>query len=100
MQFLPRLLEFYCTKVSRIYAKQFTLLGLSLAIGIVVDDAIMVLENIVRHYEMGKKRSRASLDGATEIIFSALAATAAIIAIFSSRRVYEGLMGRYFTILA
>ena len=41
----------------------FTLLGLSLAIGIVVDDAIMMLENIVRHYEMGKNRRKAAIDG-------------------------------------
>ena len=41
----------------------FTLLGLSLAIGIVVDDAIMMLENIVRHHELGKSRLKASLEG-------------------------------------
>jgi len=44
----------------------FTLLGLSLAIGIVVDDAIMVLENIMRHREMGKSKVLASRDGARE----------------------------------
>src|SRR5688572_6890874 len=60
----------------------FTLLALSLAIGIVVDDAIMVLENIVRHGEMGKSRVRASSQGAREITLAALAATLAIIAIF------------------
>lgn len=74
----------------------FTLLGLSLAIGIVVDDAIMVLENIVRHNEMGKKRKRAALDGAVEIFFAALAATAAIIAIFLPVAFMKGLIGRYF----
>ena len=74
----------------------FTLLGLSLAIGIVVDDAIMVLENIVRHSEMGKKRKRAALDGAVEIFFAALAATAAIIAIFLPVAFMKGLIGRYF----
>ena len=60
----------------------FTLLALSLAIGIVVDDAIMVLENIVRHKEMKKDRFLAALDGSREITFAALAATVAIIAIF------------------
>jgi hydrophobe/amphiphile efflux-1 (HAE1) family protein len=74
----------------------FTLLGLSLAIGIVVDDTIMVLENIYRHSEMGKKRKRAALDGALEIFFAALAATAAIIAIFLPVAFMEGLIGRYF----
>ncbi|HVK61281.1 MAG TPA: efflux RND transporter permease subunit, partial [Bdellovibrionales bacterium] len=50
----------------------FTLLGLSLAIGIVVDDAIMVLENIVRHREMGKDKRRAALEGSREITLAAL----------------------------
>jgi hydrophobe/amphiphile efflux-1 (HAE1) family protein len=74
----------------------FTLLGLSLAIGIVVDDAIMVLENIVRHKEMGKDRVTASLDGAREITLAALAATAAIIAIFLPVAFMQGLIGKYF----
>ncbi len=67
----------------------FTLLGLSLAIGIVVDDAIMVLENIVRHHEMGKSRVLASRDGAREITFAALAATIAVVAIFLPGGVHE-----------
>ncbi|HTL10839.1 MAG TPA: efflux RND transporter permease subunit, partial [Bdellovibrionota bacterium] len=74
----------------------FTLLGLSLAIGIVVDDAIMVLENIVRHHEDGKNRLQASLDGSKEIGFAALAATAAIIAIFLPVAFMKGIVGRYF----
>src|SRR6201992_2663295 len=60
----------------------FTLLGLSLAIGIVVDDAIMMLENIVRHHEMGKDRRQAALEGSEEITFAAIATTIAIAAIF------------------
>ena len=74
----------------------FTLLGLSLAIGIVVDDAIMVLENIVRHNELGKNKKRAALDGSVEIMFAAIAATAAIIAIFLPVAFMNGLIGRYF----
>ena len=53
----------------------FTLLGLSLAVGIVVDDAIMVMENIFRHAERGKDRVRAAREGTQEITFAALAAT-------------------------
>ena len=74
----------------------FTLLALSLSIGIVVDDAIMVLENIYRHYEEGKNKVKASLEGANEISFAALAATVAIIAIFFPIALMEGIIGKYF----
>jgi multidrug efflux pump subunit AcrB len=60
----------------------FTLLGLSLSVGIVVDDAIMVLENIYRHAEHGASRLRAAIEGRARSPFAAMAATAAIIAIF------------------
>ena len=74
----------------------FTLLGLSLAIGIVVDDAIMVLENIIRHREMGKSKVLASRDGAREITFAALAATIAVVAIFLPVAFMSGIIGRFF----
>ena len=74
----------------------FTLLGLSLAIGIIVDDAIMVLENIVRHSEMGKGKVLASRDGAREITFAALAATVAVVAIFLPVAFMSGVIGRFF----
>jgi HAE1 family hydrophobic/amphiphilic exporter-1 len=74
----------------------FTLLGLSLAIGIVVDDAIMMLENIVRHYEMGKNRRQAAIDGSNEITFAALATTIAIAAIFLPVIFMQGVIGRFF----
>jgi HAE1 family hydrophobic/amphiphilic exporter-1 len=74
----------------------FTLLGLSLAIGIVVDDAIMMLENIVRHFEMGKSRRQAAIDGSNEITFAALAATIAIAAIFVPVIFMRGIVGKFF----
>ncbi len=74
----------------------FTLLGLSLAIGIVVDDAIMMLENIVRHHEMGKDRRQAALDGANEISFAAMATTLAIAAIFIPVIFMKGVVGSFF----
>jgi HAE1 family hydrophobic/amphiphilic exporter-1 len=74
----------------------FTLLGLALAIGIVVDDAIMMLENIVRHREMGKKRKQAAIDGSKEITFAAVAATIAVVAIFIPVVFMKGVIGRYF----
>jgi len=74
----------------------FTLLGLSLAIGIIVDDAIMVLENIVRHAEMGKDKVTAAGDGAREITFAAIVTTVAVIAIFLPVIFMDGIIGKYF----
>ncbi|MCB1142337.1 MAG: efflux RND transporter permease subunit [Leptospiraceae bacterium] len=74
----------------------FTLLGLSLAMGIVVDDAIMVLENIARHKEMGKTTVQAAIDGAREISFAATATTLSIIAIFLPVAFMDGIIGKYF----
>ncbi|NOU36053.1 MAG: efflux RND transporter permease subunit [Kiritimatiellaceae bacterium] len=74
----------------------FTLLGLALAIGIVVDDSIMVLENIVRHFEMGKDKVTAAQDGSREIIFAAIATTAAVVAIFLPVAFMSGVIGRFF----
>ncbi len=73
----------------------FTLLGLSLAIGIVVDDAIMVLENIIRHREMGLPRKKAALVGAREITFAAMAASVSLVAIFLPIAFMEGIIGRF-----
>ncbi len=74
----------------------FTLLGLMLAIGIVVDDAIMVLENIVRHREMGKSSLKAAEEGGTEVTSAAIAATVAIIAIFIPVVFMKGVIGKFF----
>lgn len=73
----------------------FTLLGLSLAIGIVVDDAIMVLENIIRHREKGLPRRKAALVGAREITFAAMAASVSLVAIFLPIAFMEGIIGRF-----
>ncbi|MCB1179697.1 MAG: efflux RND transporter permease subunit, partial [Leptospiraceae bacterium] len=74
----------------------FTLLALSLAIGIVVDDAIMVLENIFRHKEMGKTRMDAAKKGSREITFAAIATTLSIVAIFLPVVFMKGIIGKYF----
>jgi len=74
----------------------FTLLGLSLAVGLVVDDAIMVIENIFRHAEQGKPKKRAALEGTDEIKFAALAATIAIVAIFIPVIFMDGVIGQFF----
>ncbi len=74
----------------------FTLLGLTLVIGIVVDDAIMVLENIVRHREAGQSQVKAAIVGAREIYFAAMAASVAILAIFVPVLFVKGVIGKYF----
>ena len=74
----------------------FTMLGLSLVIGIVVDDAIMVLENISRHQERGEERVAAASVGAREITFAAIAASVAILAIFVPVIFMQGIVGRFF----
>jgi len=73
-----------------------TLLALVLAIGLVVDDAIVVLENIVRHIEMGKTRRQAAFDGTQEIGFAVIATTVALVAVFVPVAFLTGSVGRLF----
>ena len=74
----------------------YTVLGLTLTVGIVVDDAIMVLENIYRHREEGEGKVSAASHGAREITFAAAAATFAIIAIFLPVAFMKGIIGKFF----
>jgi len=74
-----------------------TLLALVLAIGLVVDDAIVMLENIYRHLEMGKGRIRAAVDGAREIGFAVVATTLALVAVFIPVAFLTGRVGRLFS---
>lgn len=69
-----------------------SLLGLSLVVGILVDDAIVVLENIYRHMEMGKNRVRAAFDGTAEIGFTVTAITIVIIVVFLPIAMSTGLV--------
>lgn len=69
-----------------------SLLGLSLVVGILVDDAIVVLENIYRHMEMGKSKIRASYDGAAEIGFTVTAITLVIVVVFLPIAMSTGLV--------
>lgn len=74
----------------------FTLMALSLVIGIVVDDAIMMLENIMRHREAGEDKVAAALVGAREITFAATATSLAIVAIFLPVAFMRGVIGKFF----
>jgi HAE1 family hydrophobic/amphiphilic exporter-1 len=73
-----------------------SLMALTLSVGFVVDDAIVMLENIVRHMEMGKKPFQAALDGAREIGFTILSMTISLVAVFIPLLLLGGLIGRLF----
>lgn len=73
-----------------------TLLGLSLAIGLLIDDAIVVRENIVRHLEMGKDHHRAAKEGTDEIGLAVAATSLAVVAVFFPVAFMGGMIGRIF----
>jgi len=73
-----------------------SLMALTLSLGFVVDDAIVMLENIVRHVEMGKKPMQAALDGAAEIGFTILSMTLSLAAVFLPLIFMPGVIGRLF----
>jgi HAE1 family hydrophobic/amphiphilic exporter-1 len=73
-----------------------TLLALSLCIGLLIDDAIVVRENIVRHASMGKDHRTAALEGTREIGLAVLATTLAIVAVFLPVAFMGGIIGRFF----
>ena len=73
-----------------------SLLGLSLAIGILIDDAIVVRENIVRHIEMGKDHFKASHEGTDEIGLAVTATTFSIVAVFVPIAFMSGISGQWF----
>ena len=73
-----------------------SLLGLSLAIGVLIDDAIVVRENIVRHMEMGEDRRTAALNGTAEIGMAVAATTFSIVAVFVPVAFMPGVSGEWF----
>jgi hydrophobe/amphiphile efflux-1 (HAE1) family protein len=75
---------------------QITLLALSLVAGVLVDDAIVEIENIVRHMRMGKSGYQAALDAADEIGLAVVATSATIIAVFLPVSFMSGISGQYF----
>jgi len=73
-----------------------SLMGLSIAVGFVVDDAIVMLENIERHVEMGKTPLQAALDGSAEIGFTILSISLSLVAVFIPLLLMGGVVGRLF----
>ncbi len=73
-----------------------SLMALTLSVGFVVDDAIVMLENIVRHMEMGERPLEAALNGSREIGFTILSMTLSLVAVFIPMLFMQGLLGRLF----
>ncbi len=73
-----------------------TLMGLSLAIGMLIDDAIVVRENIVRHLERGEDHFTAAREGTSEIGLAVLATTLSVVAVFVPVAYMKGIVGRFF----
>ncbi|HEY4129233.1 MAG TPA: efflux RND transporter permease subunit [Gemmatimonadaceae bacterium] len=73
-----------------------SLMALTLAVGFVVDDAIVMLENIVRHMEMGKDKMTAAIDGASEVGFTILSMTFSLAAVFIPFLFMGGIIGKLF----
>ncbi|WP_448956552.1 efflux RND transporter permease subunit [Labrys neptuniae] len=73
-----------------------SLMGLTIAAGFVVDDAIVMIENIIRHVEMGKPRLQAAIEGAREVGFTIISMTVSLIAVFIPILLMGGIIGRLF----
>src|SRR5690242_1195399 len=73
-----------------------SLMGLTIAVGFVVDDAIVMLENIVRHIEEGMKPMEAALKGAGEIGFTIISISVSLVAVFIPLLLMGGIVGRLF----
>ncbi len=73
-----------------------TLMALSLCVGLLIDDAIVVRENIVRHVQMGKSSYRAAMEGTQEIGLAVLATTLSIVAVFLPIGFMGGIIGKFF----
>ena len=73
-----------------------TMMALSLCVGLLIDDAIVVRENIVRHVQMGKSARAAALDGTAEIGLAVLATTLSIVAVFLPIGFMGGIVGKFF----
>jgi hydrophobic/amphiphilic exporter-1 (mainly G- bacteria), HAE1 family len=73
-----------------------TLMALSLCVGLLIDDAIVVRENIVRHVQMGKSARQAALEGTQEIGLAVMATTLSIVAVFLPIGFMEGILGMFF----
>ncbi|WP_342112132.1 efflux RND transporter permease subunit [Methylobacterium sp. SI9] len=75
---------------------RLSLVGLVIAVGFVVDDAIVVIEIVIHHMEMGKTRLQAAIEGSREVIFTIVSMTISLIAVFIPIELRGGIGGRLF----
>ncbi|MDF2569228.1 MAG: acriflavin resistance protein [Sporomusa sp.] len=87
---------FLAMKVLNFTLNTMSLLALSLAVGLLIDDAIVVIENIVRHLEMGKDKFTAALEGTNEIGLAVMATTFTLVAVFLPVGMMNGMVGQFF----
>lgn len=87
---------FICMKMMNFSLNTMSLTGLSLAVGLLIDDAIVVIENIVSHLHKGKGPIEAAREATSEIGFAVIATTSAVIAVFLPIAMIEGILGKYF----
>ena len=87
---------FICMKERNFSLDTMSLMALSVAVGLLIDDAIVVIENIVRHLHMGKTPKQAAKDATSEIGFAVIATTSAVISVFLPVAMVSGVIGRYF----
>ncbi|MBL8380522.1 MAG: efflux RND transporter permease subunit [Burkholderiales bacterium] len=87
---------FFFMDLANVTINMVSLMALSLAVGLLIDDAIVVRENIVRHAAMGKDHHRAALEGTHEIGLAVFATTMSIVAVFLPVGFMGGIIGRFF----
>ncbi|WP_373325555.1 efflux RND transporter permease subunit [Sporomusa paucivorans] len=88
--------SFVVMKVLGFSLNTMSLLALSLAVGLLIDDAIVVIENIVRHLEMGKDKMTAAMEGTAEIGLAVMATTFTLVAVFLPVGMMSGIVGQFF----
>lgn len=88
--------SFLVMKALNFTLNTMSLLALSLAVGLLIDDAIVVIENIVRHLELGKDKQTAAMEGTSEIGLAVMATTFTLVAVFLPVGMMSGIVGQFF----
>ncbi|WP_378952258.1 efflux RND transporter permease subunit [Pelosinus sp. sgz500959] len=87
---------FFFMKLANFSVNSMSLMGLSLSVGLLIDDAIVVIENIIRHRQMGKSASQAAAEGTKEISLAVMATTFTVVAVFFPVGFMSGSVGQFF----